>query len=83
MVNIASWLARRDSTRENSAASGTLADMSEKHNREDRSMYRLSDDEREALEQSAEDVREDRFATGEQVAAIFRKYRQSPDQRTK
>ena len=57
--------------------------MGEKHGREDRSVYRLSEDEREALEQSAEDVREGRFATGEQVAAIFKKYRQSPDQRTK
>ena len=57
--------------------------MGEKQGREDRSVYRLSEDEREALEQSAEDVREDRFATGEQVAAIFRKYRQNPNQRTK
>ena len=57
--------------------------MGEKHGRDDRSVYRLSEDEREALEQSAADMREDRFATDEQVAAIFRKYRQSPDQRTK
>jgi hypothetical protein len=57
--------------------------MGEKHGREDSSVYCLSEDERKALEQSAEDIREDRFATGEQVAAIFRKYRQSPDQRTK
>jgi hypothetical protein len=28
-------------------------------------------------------VREDRFATDEQVAALFKKYRQSPDQCTK
>jgi hypothetical protein len=56
--------------------------MSEKHGREDRSVYRLSEDEREALERSAVDVREDRFATDEQVAALFKKYRQSPDQRT-
>ena len=57
--------------------------MSEKHGREDGSVYRLSEDEREALDQSAADVREDRFATDEQVAAIFDKYRQSPDQRMK
>jgi len=43
----------------------------------------LSEDEREALEQSAADIREGRFATDEQVAAIFKKYRQSPDQRMK
>lgn len=54
--------------------------MGEKRDRDD---YRLSDDEREALEQSAEDMREDRFATIEQVDAIFRKYRQSPDRRTR
>lgn len=57
--------------------------MSEKHRREDRSVYRLSEDEREALDQSAADVREDRFATDEEVAAILDKYRQSPDRRTK
>ena len=57
--------------------------MDERHGRDDRSVYRLSEDEREALEQSAVDVREGRFATNEQVAAIFKKYRQSPDQRTK
>ena len=57
--------------------------MGEKQDREDRSVYRLSEDEREALEQCAEDVRADRFATDEQVAAIFKKYRQSPNQRTK
>ena len=43
----------------------------------------MSEDEREALEQSAADMREDRFATDEQVATIFKKYRESPDQRTK
>jgi hypothetical protein len=57
--------------------------MGAKHSREDGSVYRLSEDEREALEQSAADVREDRFATDEQVAAIFDKYRQSTDQRMK
>jgi hypothetical protein len=57
--------------------------MDEKRGREDSSVYRLSEDEREALERSAVDVREDRFATDEQVAAIFKKYRQSPDERTK
>jgi hypothetical protein len=68
---------------ENSVASDTLADMGERHDGGDNSVYRLSEDEREALEQSAADVREDRFATDEQVAAIFDKYRQSLDQRTK
>jgi len=43
----------------------------------------LSEDEHEALEQSAADIREGRFATDEQVAAIFKKYRQNPDQGTK
>lgn len=57
--------------------------MGEKHGREDKSVYRLSEDEREALEQSAADMREGRFATDEQVAAIFRKYRENPDQGTK
>jgi len=57
--------------------------MGEKQDREDRSVYRLSEDEREALEQCAEDVRADRFATDEQVAAIFKKYRQSQNQRPK
>ena len=57
--------------------------MSEKHGREDRCVYRLSEDEHEALEQSAADIREGRFATDEQVAAIFKKYRQNPDQGTK
>ena len=57
--------------------------MGGKHGRENRSVYRLSEDEREALEQSAAEVREDRFATDEEVAAIFKKYRQSPDQRMK
>ena len=36
----------------------------------------MSEDEREALDQSAADVREGRFATSEQVAVIFGKYRQ-------
>lgn len=57
--------------------------MGGKHDRGDTSVYRLSEDEREALEQSAADMREDRFATDEQVAAIFRKYRKNPDQRKK
>ena len=57
--------------------------MSGKHGREERSVYRLSEDEREALEQSAADMGEGRFATDEQVTAIFRKYRQNPDQGTK
>ena len=57
--------------------------MGEKHDREDKSVYRLSEDEREALEQCAEDVRADRFAMDEEVAAIFKKYRQSADQRTR
>ena len=46
-------------------------------------MYRLSEDEREALEQCAEDVRADRFATDEEVDALFDEYRRSVDQRTK
>ena len=53
--------------------------MGERHGREDGSVYRLSEDEREALDQSAADVREDRFATDQEMAAIFKKYRQSAD----
>ena len=67
----------------NSAKSGTLADMGEKHGGEDRSVYRLSEDEREALEQCAEDVRANRFATNEEVDALFDEYRRSLDQPTK
>ena len=38
-------------------------------------VYRLSEDERAALAQSAEDVRLGRFASDEQIAAIFKKAR--------
>ncbi len=57
--------------------------MGEKHGREDRSVYRLSEDEREALEQCAEDVRADRFATDDEVDALFDEYRQTLDRPTK
>ena len=38
-------------------------------------VYRLSEDERAALGQSADDVRAGRFASDEQIAAIFKKAR--------
>ena len=38
-------------------------------------VYRLSEDERAALAQSAEDARAGRFASDEQIAAIFTKAR--------
>ena len=38
-------------------------------------VYRLSDDERAALAQSAEDVRAGRFATDKQIAATCKKAR--------
>jgi len=38
-------------------------------------VYRLSEDESAALAQSAEDVRAGRFASDEQIAAIFTKAR--------
>jgi hypothetical protein len=38
-------------------------------------IYQLSEDERAALAQSAEDVRAGRFASDEQIAAIFKKAR--------
>ena len=62
------------------AASDTLADMGEKHDHKERGVYRLSEeDEREALEQCAEDVRADRLATDEEVDALFDEYCQSLD----
>ena len=53
-------------------ASGIVVDMDEKRGREDGSVYRLSEDEREALDLSAADVREVRLATDEKMAAIFK-----------
>jgi hypothetical protein len=38
-------------------------------------VYRLSDDEREGIERGLKAMRESKFATDEQVAAIFRKAR--------
>jgi len=38
-------------------------------------VYRLSEDERAALAQSAQDVRAGRFAGDEEIAAIFKKAR--------
>jgi hypothetical protein len=38
-------------------------------------VYRLDDDERAALRRSAEDVRHGRFASEEQVEAVFARYR--------
>ena len=38
-------------------------------------VYRLSEDERAALAQSAQDVRAGRFASDQQIAAIFKKAR--------
>jgi hypothetical protein len=40
-------------------------------------VYRLSEDERAALAQSSEDVGAGRFATDEEIAAIFKKARAS------
>ena len=57
--------------------------MGGKHDYEEKGVYRLSEDEREALEQCAEDVRADRFATDEDVNALFDEYRESLDQPTK
>jgi hypothetical protein len=37
--------------------------------------YPLSDDDRAALGRSAEDVRQGRYATDEEVAALFARYR--------
>jgi hypothetical protein len=38
-------------------------------------VYRLTDDERAALAESSADVRAGRFATGAQIAEIFKKAR--------
>ena len=37
--------------------------------------YELSDEDREAIDRSLEDMRQGRFATDEQVAAVFNRYR--------
>ena len=39
------------------------------------SLQTLSPDDRDALSRSAEDVRQERYATDEQVKAIFERYR--------
>ena len=41
-------------------------------------VYRLSDDERSAIERGLADMREGRFATDEAIAAIFSKARAKP-----
>ena len=46
-----------------------------KRNERGRTKFRVSEAEREALDRSALDVREDRFASEKQVAALFNKYR--------
>ncbi len=38
-------------------------------------VYRLSDDERAGIERGLEDMRADRFASDEEIAAIFRRAR--------
>ena len=38
-------------------------------------IYQLDEDERAALERSAEDVRLDRFATNEEIAEVFARIR--------
>jgi hypothetical protein len=38
-------------------------------------VYRLSDEEREAVHQGLEDARQGRFATDEEVAAVFARFR--------
>jgi len=38
-------------------------------------VYRLSDDERRGIERGLRDMREGRFASDEQVAAVFRRAR--------
>jgi hypothetical protein len=52
--------------------------MGEKHDRSDSSVYRLSEDEREALEQSAADMREGRFAHGRAGGGYFQKVSPEP-----
>jgi len=39
------------------------------------SPYRFTADDREALERSADDVRQGRFASGEEVQEVFGRYR--------
>ncbi|MBV8977047.1 MAG: hypothetical protein JOZ13_06675 [Alphaproteobacteria bacterium] len=38
--------------------------------------YQLSDDERRGVERGLEDVRQGRFASAEEVAALFARYKQ-------
>ena len=38
-------------------------------------VYKLSDDERAAIEQALEEMRQGKFATDEEVAAVFNRYR--------
>jgi predicted transcriptional regulator len=38
-------------------------------------VYRLSEEERAAIEESLEEVRRGEFATDEEVAALFKRYR--------
>jgi hypothetical protein len=40
-------------------------------------VYHVTDDEREALERSAEDVQDGRFANDKQVAEVFGRYRRA------
>jgi len=48
-----------------------MIDMEAKHF----GVYRLSDEEREAVRKGLEDARQGRFATDEEVAALFARYR--------
>jgi hypothetical protein len=41
----------------------------------------LTDEDREALEQSAEDVRQGRFATDDEIQEVFNRYRNDKDRR--
>jgi len=40
-------------------------------------VYRLSEEERTAIAQGLEDIRQKRFATEEEVAAVFARYRRT------
>jgi predicted transcriptional regulator len=48
-----------------------MIDMEAKHF----GVYRLSDEEREAVRQGLEDARQGRFATDDEVTALFARYR--------
>jgi predicted transcriptional regulator len=49
----------------------SVADIESKH----LGVYRLSDEERDAVRRGLADMREGRLATGAEVAAVFNRYR--------